>query len=126
MKYYLFDVEFHDIFNSVIYSVKSNTYFFLLSERIFLKLCLCFAVDIANITNVKNVTNNTNVTFVSFSLIKCFVLPISLALLADDDVEMRQWAVDRIIQIRLKDDTEQVRVWRKPTLKFEPMPKHYR
>ena len=50
----------------------------------------------------------------------------SLALLSDDDVEMRQWAVEKIIQIRQKVDTDEVRVWRKPTLKFEPFPKHYR
>ena len=49
----------------------------------------------------------------------------SLALLSDDDSEMRQFAVEKILQIRQKADTG-VRVWRKPTLKFEPFPKHYR
>ena len=52
---------------------------------------------------------------------------ISLALLSDDDVEMRQWAVEKIIQIRQgASDMYETRVWRKPTLKFEPFPKHYR
>ena len=52
----------------------------------------------------------------------------SLALLSDEDVEMRQWGVEKIIQIRQKVNTNhnEVRVWRKPTLKFEPFPKHYR
>ena len=49
----------------------------------------------------------------------------SLALLSDDDVEMRQWAVKNIIKIR-QEETDEVRVWRKPTLKFEPFPQHYR
>ena len=65
----------------------------------------------------------------NFSLIKYILLfPFSLALLSDDDMEMRQWAVEKIIQIRQKVDMEEVRVrvWRKPTLKFEPFPKHYR
>ena len=52
---------------------------------------------------------------------------ITLALLSDDNMEMRQWAVDKIIQIRQETtDTDETRVWRKPTLKFEPLPKHYR
>ena len=50
----------------------------------------------------------------------------SLALLSEDDMELRQWAVENILNIRQKVDMDEVRVWRKPTLIFEPFPKHYR
>ena len=49
-----------------------------------------------------------------------------LALLSENDQELRNWAVDMIIQIRRDAKPNEVRYWKKPTLIFDPMPKHYR
>ena len=50
---------------------------------------------------------------------------ILLALLSDEDPEMRKWAVDKIEQLR-QTATDGVRVWKKVTLLFNPIPDHYR
>ena len=49
-----------------------------------------------------------------------------LALLSENDQELRIWAVNLIIQIRLKSKPGEVRWWQKPNLIFDPMPEHYR
>ena len=46
---------------------------------------------------------------------------ILLALLSDEDPEMRKWAVDKIEQLR-QTATDGVRVWKKVTLLFNPLP----
>ena len=52
---------------------------------------------------------------------------ILLALLSDEDPNMRKWAVQKIMDLRQKaTDKDGVRVWKKVTLLFNPMPDHYR
>ena len=51
---------------------------------------------------------------------------ILLALLSEDDPELRIWAVNLIIQIRQDAKPDEVRYWQKPNLIFDPMPEHYR
>ena len=52
---------------------------------------------------------------------------ILLALLSDEDPEMRKWGVQKIIQLRQESTNEDgVRVWRKVNLLFNPIPNHYR
>ena len=52
---------------------------------------------------------------------------ILLALLSDEDPDMRKWAVQKIVQLRQKArDQDGVRVWKKVTLLFNPLPDHYR
>ena len=58
---------------------------------------------------------------------------ILLALLSDEDPDMRKWAFNKIKEVRqitdrpvseyFKDD---VRTWQKPTLLFNPLPEHYK
>ena len=50
---------------------------------------------------------------------------IILALLSDQDPEMRHLAVQKITKIR-QEDEDGVRVWKKPTLLFHPIPVHYK
>ena len=59
--------------------------------------------------------------------------PILLALLSDEDLDMRQWAVQKIIRIRQTTDVEKseyfkddVRTWKKVTLLYNPLPEHYK
>ena len=49
-----------------------------------------------------------------------------LALLSEDDQELRSWAVNMIIQIRRDAKPGEVRWWKKPELIFDPIPEHYR
>ena len=49
-----------------------------------------------------------------------------LALLSEDDQELRMWAVNLIIQIRRDAIPDEVRWYQKPKLIFDPMPEHYR
>ena len=52
---------------------------------------------------------------------------ILLALLSENNPEMRLWAAQKIIKIRQEaTDENGVRVWKKPTLLFNPMPEHYK
>ena len=51
---------------------------------------------------------------------------ILLALLSEDDRELRIWAVNKIIQIRQEAKPGVVRIWKKPILKLDQMPEHYR
>ena len=52
---------------------------------------------------------------------------ILLALLSDEDPEMRHWAVDKILEIRRTTTEENgVRVWKKVKLLFNPLPGHYK
>ena len=52
---------------------------------------------------------------------------ILLALLSDEDPNMRKWAVQKIMHLRQKaTDKDGVRVWKKVTLLFNPLPDHYR
>ena len=52
---------------------------------------------------------------------------ILLALLSDPDPDMRLWAVEKIVQLRQKATEEDgVRIWKKVTLLFNPIPDHYR
>ena len=60
--------------------------------------------------------------------------PILLALLSDEDPEMRHWAVEKITEIRQTTDgstlseyfKDDVRTWKKVTLLFNPLPGHYK
>ena len=49
-----------------------------------------------------------------------------LALLSENDQELRMWAVNLIIQIRRDAKHGEVRWYQKPKLIFDPMPEHYR
>ena len=58
---------------------------------------------------------------------------ILLALLSDDNPDMRHWAVQKIIKVRQTTDVkvseyfkDDVRTWKKVTLLFNPMPVHYK
>ena len=58
---------------------------------------------------------------------------ILLALLSDEDSEKRNWAVQKIVDVRQKTDILEseyfkgdVRVWKKVTLLCNPMPEHYK
>ena len=58
---------------------------------------------------------------------------ILLALLSDKDPNMRKWAVQKIQEIRQNTDEsvseyfkDDVRTWKKVTLLFNPLPKHYK
>ena len=57
---------------------------------------------------------------------------ILLALLSDDNPDMRKWAVQKIIKVRQTDVTkseyfkDDVRTWKKVKLLFNPMPEHYK
>ena len=58
---------------------------------------------------------------------------ILLALLSDENPEMRHWAVNKIKEVRQTTDRpvseyfkDDVRTWKKPTLLFNPLPEHYK
>ena len=59
---------------------------------------------------------------------------IILALLSDEDLEKRHWAVQKIMEIRQTTDgsalseyfKDDVRTWKKVKLLFNPLPEHYK
>ena len=57
---------------------------------------------------------------------------ILLALLSDDNPDMRNWAVQKIIEVRQNGSVpseyfnDGVRTWQKVKLLFNPMPEHYK
>ena len=57
---------------------------------------------------------------------------ILLALLSDENPDMRQWGVQKIIQIRQEESVpseyfkDDVRTWQKVTLVSNPLPEHYK
>ena len=59
---------------------------------------------------------------------------ILLALLSDEHSDNRQWAVQKIVEIRQSTDAsvlseyfnDNVRVWKKVTLLSNPLPEHYK
>ena len=58
---------------------------------------------------------------------------ILLALLSDENPDMRQWGVQKIMEIRQNNEPtlseyfkDNVRTWKKVTLLINPLPQHYK